>query len=60
MATIEDEIAAFEPMQEQLEADHMGEWILMKDRQKDRDLSNLRDGCGGRAAFIRPRFVSSP
>ena len=34
MATIEDEIAAFETMQAQLEADHLGEWILMKDRQR--------------------------
>jgi hypothetical protein len=33
MADIKDEIAAFETMQAQLEAEHMGEWVLMKDRQ---------------------------
>jgi hypothetical protein len=31
MTNIQDEIAAFKTMQSKLEAEHMGEWILMRD-----------------------------
>jgi hypothetical protein len=33
MADIKDEIAAFETMQAQLETQHMGEWVLMRDQK---------------------------
>jgi len=31
MSPIQDEIAAYEAIQARLEAEHMGEWILMRD-----------------------------
>ena len=33
MSPIDDEIEAYESIRSQLEAEHMGEWILMKDRR---------------------------
>jgi hypothetical protein len=33
MAEIDTEITAYEAMREQLEAKHMGKWVLMHDRQ---------------------------
>lgn len=33
MSSIQDEIEAFNKMQSKLEAEHMGEWILMRNRQ---------------------------
>jgi hypothetical protein len=33
MSPINDEIQAYESMQPRLEAEHMGEWILMRDRR---------------------------
>ncbi len=32
MADIQDEIAAFEAIQTKLEAEHLREWVLMRDR----------------------------
>lgn len=33
MSAIENEIAAYEAIQEQLEAEHMGKWLVMRDRK---------------------------
>lgn len=33
MSLIQDEIAAYEAIQSELEAEHRGEWILMRNRQ---------------------------
>jgi hypothetical protein len=33
MSPIQDEIAAYEAIQSRLEAEHKGEWILMRNRQ---------------------------
>jgi hypothetical protein len=33
MSPIQDEIQAYEAIEERLEAEHMGEWVLMRNRQ---------------------------
>lgn len=33
MATIDEEIIAFEKMRAELEKDHMGEWVLIRDQR---------------------------
>lgn len=33
MASIDDEIQSYESMQPKFEAEHMGEWVVMRDRQ---------------------------
>lgn len=66
MATIEDEIAAFETMQAQLEADHMGEWILMKDRRKIGLFSSFEEAAAeglrlfGRATYLVREIGAEP
>ena len=33
MTTIDEEIAAYEAMQAKLESEHMGEWVMMRERK---------------------------
>jgi len=56
MADIRDEIAAFETMQAQLEAEHLGKWVVIYDRR----LIGLFGSFDSAADEAIARFGSGP
>lgn len=56
MSTIEDEIEAFEKMRSELEAKHMGQWVLIYERA----LVNLYESFEGAADDAVSRFGRGP
>ena len=56
MADIDSEIAAYEAMREQLEAEHTGRWVLFHDRQ----LIGLYDTFEAAAEDATRRFGGGP
>lgn len=56
MAKIDDEIAAYEKLRPQLEAEHMGKWVLIHDGA----LISLFDSSGAAASEAVRRFGRGP
>jgi len=56
MAELDNEISAYDSMRERLEAEHMGKWALLHDRQ----LIGLYDTFEGAAEDAVKRFGSGP
>jgi len=56
MATLQDEIAAYEAMRPELEAAHLGKWILVHDRA----VVAIFDGFEAAAAEAVRRFGRGP
>ena len=56
MADINDEIAAYDAMRQELEANHMGKWALVRDRK----LVSLFDSFEETAEMAVERFGRGP
>lgn len=56
MAEIDREIEAYEAMREKLEAEHMGKWVLLRDRE----LIGVFDTFEAAAEEAVKRFLSGP
>lgn len=56
MAAIDTEIQAYETMREQLESEHMGKWVLLRDQK----LIGMFDSFEAAAEDAVKRFGSGP
>lgn len=56
MTTIDDEIRAYESRQSELESQHMGQWVLMRDR----DVIGVFESFEGASETALERFGRGP